>query len=309
MKVHRNSQAPAGVLGVLLIASLSASAQSGSAKASFQPSNAPSQAKELYLSALDYAKGSGVPRDQHQAAEYMRQSAELGYAIAQNDLGVYYAKGFGVAQDYAEAAKWYRKAAENGDPLGQYSLGRCYFEGRGLPTNVVESIKWYKMAAAQNQPDALLALGYIYFNGQPGIPADWLEARRWFQRAVDQGRIGGLNPIGFMYEYGGQGIEQNINKAVQTYREAADRGDVDGQMNLGRVYMEGSGIKPDFEEAYKWLYVARANGSGIANHYLQELEGSDLNQGALLTPEQIGKAIQAAHQILREKVKTKARTK
>src|SRR6478672_10728140 len=72
-------------------------------------------AKALYAEGKRYIKGDGVAQDHTKAAEYLRQSAELGYAFAQNDLGALYAKGWGVKQDYDKAARWYRKAAENGD--------------------------------------------------------------------------------------------------------------------------------------------------------------------------------------------------
>jgi len=262
-----------------------------------------SRAMDLYARALRCAKGDGVPQDYSQAAEYMRQAAEAGYALAQNDLGVYYAKGLGVKQDYAEAAKWYRKAADQGDPLAEYSLGRICLEGRGVPTNVVESLAWYKKAADQNQPDALLALGYLYFEGHEGIRADWREALHWFQKAVAAGRAGALNSIGFMYEHGGTGVDQDLSQALNSYRDAANRNDAEGQMNLGRLYYEGLGVKTDYAEAYKWFYLAHSNGSGIANHYLQELEGSALMHPALLTPDQISKATQAAQEIQRKKLR------
>src|SRR6267378_1646026 len=69
--------------------------------------------KALYYLARCYAKGENAPQDYVTAAKYMRESAELGYPFAQNDLGVFYAKGLGLEQDFKEAAKWYRKAAEN----------------------------------------------------------------------------------------------------------------------------------------------------------------------------------------------------
>jgi TPR repeat protein len=284
-------------------------AAESSSNAPTPPLNTVSDASALYARAIQYAKGDGVDQDRQKAAECMRKSAELGYAVAQNDLGVYYAKGLGVPQDYIEAAKWYRKAAENGDPLGQYSMGRCCLEGRGVSSNVVESLKWFKMAAAQEQPDALLALGYLYMESHQDLPADWKEARQWFQKAVDQGKFGALNPIGFMYERGGLGIDQDLNKAIQTYRDAAEKNEPEGQMNVGRMYYEGLGVRADYQEAYKWFYVAHSNGSGLANHYLLELEGQNPAHGAALTREQIQKAIQEAVQIQQRLVKSARKPK
>ena len=40
--------------------------------------------------------------------------ARMGYANAQNSLGLCYANGWGVPQDFEQAATWYRKAAAQG---------------------------------------------------------------------------------------------------------------------------------------------------------------------------------------------------
>lgn len=249
------------------------------------------EAEAEYYLARHYAKGEGVPQDYAKAAGYMRQAAEQGNAFAQNDLGVFYAKGLGVKQDYQEAVKWYRQAAENGDSLGQFSLGWAYAEGRGLPTNLTEALKWYRLAAVQNQPDALLALGYLYQYGEEGVSADNKEACQWFEKAAAQGRFEVLNNLGFIYEHGGHGVTQDLAQAVKYYQAAAEKNIGLGQMNLGRMYQDGSGVKPDLVEAYKWFYLASLNGTVLANHYLKGLTGQDpLHPIPLLTPEQIQEA-------------------
>jgi TPR repeat protein len=55
-----------------------------------------------------------------------REAADLGRAIAQNNLGRMYEKGHGVPQDYDEAVSWYRKEAEQGWAGAQsnFDLGR-----------------------------------------------------------------------------------------------------------------------------------------------------------------------------------------
>ena len=53
--------------------------------------------------------------------EYLKKSAEMGYAPAQCKLGDCYANGQGVEEDEAKAVQWYRKAADQG-----------YAEGPGI---------------------------------------------------------------------------------------------------------------------------------------------------------------------------------
>jgi TPR repeat protein len=94
---------------------------------------------------------------------------------------------------------------------------------------------------------------------------------------------------------------------VKYYREAAEKNDAEGQMNLGRMYQDGSGVKSDLVEAYKWFYLASQNEEGIANHYLMDLAGANPLNEPLLTSEQIAEAIRRTDQfqksIKREKSK------
>src|SRR5690606_41988002 len=62
--------------------------------------------------ALPIFTGDGVSQDMERGAELLRRAAEVGYAPAQNSLGLSYDFGEGVSQDYVEAARWYRAAAE-----------------------------------------------------------------------------------------------------------------------------------------------------------------------------------------------------
>lgn len=62
-----------------------------------------------------HADGTGVPRDDTEAARWCRLAANQGNVDAQANLGVVYMTGAGVSQDYGEAARWCRPAADQGD--------------------------------------------------------------------------------------------------------------------------------------------------------------------------------------------------
>lgn len=251
--------------------------------------------KALYFLARSYAKGNGVVRNPAEAASYMRQAAEKGYAFAQNDLGSYYARGFGVKENYEEAAKWYRKAADNGDSLAQYTMGMICFKGRGVPKDIPQGVAWYQKSAEQGQPDSMLALGGIYLDGSDGVPVDTQEALKWFRKAEALGRPEAMNSIGFIYEHGGIGIKQDSAEAVAHYRQAAEKKLGKALTNLGRMYQTGTGVQKDLLEAYKWFVLGAQNGDGVANHYQLELEGDNPTGKPLISPEQIATARRMAH--------------
>ena len=102
--------------------------------------------------------GAVCLKDYKEAVNWLRKSAEQGYADAQLDLGVCYDYGNGVPQDHKEAVKWYRKSAEQGNADAQYNLGVSYEIGEGVKKDTQEALKWYKKAADQGYEDAIEAI-------------------------------------------------------------------------------------------------------------------------------------------------------
>jgi TPR repeat protein len=53
-----------------------------------------------------------------------REAAELGHAVAHNNLGRLYETGRGVARDLREARKWYQQAADQGNQQARQRLDK-----------------------------------------------------------------------------------------------------------------------------------------------------------------------------------------
>ena len=66
------------------------------------------------LASLYLIGGSGAPKDEKAAAEWLAKAAAQGLPKAQYNLGIFYAKGQGVAQDDAEACFWLTLASSAG---------------------------------------------------------------------------------------------------------------------------------------------------------------------------------------------------
>jgi uncharacterized protein len=69
-----------------------------------------------------YYTGTGVTKNNQQAARWVRMAAEEGYASAQLDLGYLYEQGKGVSLDYTAAYMWYRAAADRGEKRAKTQL-------------------------------------------------------------------------------------------------------------------------------------------------------------------------------------------
>jgi len=98
-------------------------------------------------------------RDYATACRVWRPLAQQGHQWAQSYLGAMYAKGQGVPKDDHEAVHWYRLAAEQGNAPAQSNLGDMYATGRGVPKDDHEAVRWYGLAAEQGYAHAQSNLG------------------------------------------------------------------------------------------------------------------------------------------------------
>ena len=69
-----------------------------------------------------------------------------------------YFDGSGVEKNEAEAARLFRLIADMGYPAVQYQLGLMYFDGSGVEKNEAEAIRLYRLAARQGDSAAQAAL-------------------------------------------------------------------------------------------------------------------------------------------------------
>lgn len=95
--------------------------------------------------------GLGTDVDIDLAIEYLKKSAEQGYAVAITDLGHLYLQGSSVntPQDSNLAMELFKKAADLCYPYAQFVIGRMYENGVGVDQNSREAEKWYKKAERQ----------------------------------------------------------------------------------------------------------------------------------------------------------------
>lgn len=118
--------------------------------------------------------------------EATRKNAEHVNAVAQRKVAFSYE----MHKDLAKAANWYREAAENGDAIAQVNLGQMYLNGRGVPMDYAEGLKWVRKAADRgNVNNAQYMLGEIYRDGVDRVTQNYAEAANWFYKAADNGDV------------------------------------------------------------------------------------------------------------------------
>ena len=102
---------------------------------------------ELNLARM-YSTGHGVPRDDVEAAKWLRRAADQGRVVAQTVLAAMYIAGRGVVKSDTEAVTWERKAADQGYAAAQSMLGSAYEEGKGAPQSDAEAARWLRLVHA-----------------------------------------------------------------------------------------------------------------------------------------------------------------
>lgn len=102
------------------------------------------RATEAYSEGLKATKGPSPAMEV--AAQLYRQSAVLGFAGAQNNLGDLYETGKGVPRSDKLAVYWYTRAAERGEPTAYLSLASIFAEGGTESEVLIEALKYAVLA-------------------------------------------------------------------------------------------------------------------------------------------------------------------
>jgi TPR repeat protein len=176
------------LLFVLAAASLAASAQQ---------LRAPINPTALFEKGMNALTGTGFSRNDLSGVQYIRQSADAGYAPAQAVMGYFAEIGFSTPPEPEQAATYYTKAAAQGDRLSAWVLGRMYFTGIGEQRNLNEAERWLSKAANQGDAFGAHLLGSLKLE-----KSDYAGAAAWFRKAAEQGLPQAQQQLGSMLKEG-----------------------------------------------------------------------------------------------------------
>ncbi len=73
------------------------------------------------------ALGDTHYKDLSKSFEYYLKSANMGYSVAQNNIGCYYEKGKGIKKNLTKAYNWYKKSANQNDESAMHKLKKETF--------------------------------------------------------------------------------------------------------------------------------------------------------------------------------------
>ena len=160
----------------------------------------------------------GFPQDYTKALKYWHQAAELGFAKANNSIGIAYINGVGVEVDKKKAKHYWELAAIGGNPYARYNLGLAE-EGEG-DKNRAQHFYQLAVKAGYGQQAIELAIGERTkkFNPMNKGKADGYDrAIKHYMIAVGRGHAESLDHIKELYSLG-FATKDDYMKALQAYQ-------------------------------------------------------------------------------------------
>ena len=213
-----------------------------------------------------YYYGRGVKQDYVKSFEWYQRAAQKNYAIALNDIGAAYESGKGVKIDGKEAVSWYLKASEIGSSKADYNVGIRYKEGDFLPQDYAKAFFYFERSAQAGDNSSQYELAKLYEEGL-GVKVDVAKAMTWANRAVIAGNTNAQVLVGRFYA-SGFGVAKDEARAARIFKDAAMKGHRLGQYKLALCYTEGKGVEKDLKVAAEWLTKAADSDYGLAQYEL-----------------------------------------
>lgn len=154
----------------------------------------------------------------------------------------------------------------NESMVAQYYLGAIYRMGLGVKDDQKEAFKWFLKAAIQGHAESqyLVACAYtcssFFMFNETDLVKDDFDR---FQKQADEDFSIWQDNLPY-FDLNGRGVEPNDEEAFKWMLKSAYQGYTNAQVALGDLYDWGMGVKEDKKEAAKWYEKAAANGSTIA---------------------------------------------
>ncbi len=206
-----------------------------------------------------YCYGCGIPENVQKGVSLIRFAFGRSNPKAYNAMGILYEIGKGVDKDVKKGFSLQKKSAELGYVVAQYNIGRAYLQGnKGLVKSESLAFMWFEKAARQGFGEALCELANAYMNGD-GVAIDINKALHLYKSAISNGSSSAKLALGELY-FVGKVLTQDKAKAYSYIRDAAKRGIGRAQALYGLFFCTDEFVQFDYMQAELWIEKAINNG-------------------------------------------------
>jgi TPR repeat protein len=201
-----------------------------------------------------YLFGYGTKRDPEKFKSFATKAAEAGNVEAPYYISLEYKEGGTLPRNDAEAARWLRMGVERGDPRAQGLLGEHLVRGEGgFPQDVVEGKRLLLQSADGGYVAAQLTLASCFEHGLFGDAPDVDAALHWYRRAAEEGHDAqAQRMLGELLD------ASDPKQSAMWYARAAEQGLAHAQRALAGAHSRGRGVVPDAAAAESLLLAAQS---------------------------------------------------
>lgn len=160
----------------------------------------------------------------------LKRRANLGDAVAQNDLGMCYKYGKGVHKDINKAIYYYEQAIENGCNVAAHNLACVYDKvTTEYPNEYEKAFKYYKLAEETGYSNGVLFnnLGRLYADGE-GVETNYEMAKKYYEKAISMGSATARNNLNILLSNELERDARDVNYHLSSdfnYKSKQDRDD------------------------------------------------------------------------------------
>ncbi|WJV25553.1 MULTISPECIES: tetratricopeptide repeat protein [Pseudomonas] len=163
-----------------------------------------------------YIRGTGVPKDERRAVDFVEKALRLNSPHAFYLMGVMLQQGIGVKKDEKSALSYFRRSADLGNRYGQQAAGeaiRDAFIQQPEPNRsrgYTIAVQRMECALGQDLAEAGYALGLHFLT----IERDVSRALESFQRGAALGHEKSLYMLYSTFKEGSNGVEKDPRRAA-----------------------------------------------------------------------------------------------
>lgn len=244
----------------------------------------PNNSEAYYMASLYYKIGDdelGTNKDEKKSLEYLKNSADKGYDLAQLQYG-FVLLNQGNAE---EGIVLIEKAAQQDNTEALALLGDLYFAGYQdrhenmvITPNIEQSIKYLQKAVKKDSQDARYTLGHIYLNKDLGY-FDVQKALKLFEDNLDYnektGHLPTLMTLIDLYNEG-EVVASNRDRLLDYYYLASLQDYTPAAYTIGMIQRNGDQgekimISKDIDAAFVNLHKAATRGYVDAMYRIGEM--------------------------------------
>ncbi len=208
-----------------------------------------------------YRDGVVVDADFGEALSLFKQATELGDGNGLIYLEMCYRTGSGVDENHNEAARLFGIAANGADCGRHFRLAHSYFSKRERVVDN-ETFRMCKAMAHAGSSYGQLKMGIAYLNAD----ADWdsetedpIDAARYFRMAAERVSNESRMQLGKMYMKG-SGVKHDVDEAVELFEEAAFERNSGAYLQLGIFYLDEISLQKDECQAVELFRISKLVG-------------------------------------------------